>query len=242
MPLNVELLEKVKLAHGAHADRSNGLCAMELVAWMADEPHSDHPSCVCPVLGAFVRRLNDRMNDTDRQDLKPYLPKLIGTATDGASKTRMYLALDWLTRTCLPAWLDLAGLKEEATELRGLATINSSETRSVARLSIAKARDRASKKCASAYAASSASAAASAAAYAASYAAYAYAASSASAAASASAYAASSASAAASAAASASASASSAASSEKQQIKTTQKEMHKSSLQLLGRMIDAKAA
>ena len=37
--------------------RKNDLCAMEMVAWLAGEAHSDEPECACPVLAAMVRAL-----------------------------------------------------------------------------------------------------------------------------------------------------------------------------------------
>jgi len=38
-----ELPLDFKLAHGSHADWSRGACLMEAVAYVAGEPHSDHP-------------------------------------------------------------------------------------------------------------------------------------------------------------------------------------------------------
>lgn len=34
-----------------------------------------------------------------RQTLKPFLPRMVGTAGDGQDEARAYLALDWLVRT-----------------------------------------------------------------------------------------------------------------------------------------------
>lgn len=98
-------------------------CLLEAAAWMAGEPWSDHPQCVSPVLGAFGRGLNDVLPDDKRQQLRPLIPSLIGTAGDGLDETRSYMALDWLIRTYIPAWLDLAGLTAEATALRDLRRI-----------------------------------------------------------------------------------------------------------------------
>ena len=85
------------------------------------------PPGVSPVLHTFGMRLNDVLPDDRRQELKFVLPNgddpLAGTASDGLDETRGYLALDWLIRTWTPAWLDLAGLTEEATALRDLRRI-----------------------------------------------------------------------------------------------------------------------
>src|ERR1700680_1196735 len=53
--LTNEQLERMVLASGSHGDRSHGLCAMEVVAWLAGEKHSDHPECASPVIAAFIR-------------------------------------------------------------------------------------------------------------------------------------------------------------------------------------------
>lgn len=73
-------LKKVRLEEGCHARRETGVCAMEAVAWLAGEKHSDTPKCTSKVLSAFVQNLNDYSNDKDRQKLKPYLTKLLNTA------------------------------------------------------------------------------------------------------------------------------------------------------------------
>lgn len=43
------------------------------------EGFSDRPSCVCPVLGAFLRSWNDGVGYADRQRLEPYASLVVGT-------------------------------------------------------------------------------------------------------------------------------------------------------------------
>ncbi len=92
--------------------------AMEFVSWLADEPFSDHPACVSPVLGTFLRSWNDALDDGGRQKLKPFLPRAISTASDGRDEERAWLCTDWLVRVCAPAWLELAGVQESPAALR----------------------------------------------------------------------------------------------------------------------------
>jgi hypothetical protein len=120
-------LATLTLAKGCHAYRSDGLCLMEAVAWMAGEPHTDMPACTSLVLGAFGRSLNDVLPDDKRQQLIPLVPRFIGTAGDGLDERRGYLALDWLTRTYLPAWLELAGLTVHGATLKGSEPVTSME-------------------------------------------------------------------------------------------------------------------
>jgi hypothetical protein len=118
-------LDTLTLAHGAHKDRSNGLCLLEAVAWWAGEDHTDHPACVSPVLGQFGRNLNDVLPNGKRQELRQFIPGLPGTAGDGLDERRGYLALDWLVRTYLPGFLVLVpSLAGHVTAVRELAPIS----------------------------------------------------------------------------------------------------------------------
>ncbi len=124
--LPLDWLDRLILSNGAHREREKGLCVMEAVAWIAGEEHSDKPSCACPVISAFLRDWNDNLpNDAERARLlRPLVPKLVGTkATRKVEGQRAWLAVDWHVRVQAPAWLDLAGLAEHATALRGLAPI-----------------------------------------------------------------------------------------------------------------------
>lgn len=81
-------LENITLLAGNHASPEDGLCAMEAVAWLAGEVHSDAPECTCPVLAAYVRKLNDIMPEEKRQELKVFLLKLIGTKKPALEQKR----------------------------------------------------------------------------------------------------------------------------------------------------------
>ncbi len=122
-PLPLGSLATMTLHSGSHPDRTNGLCAMEVVAWVAGEPHTDQPLCACPVIGAFVRSWNDAIPDDETRTrlLKPLLSRLVNTkSTAAVEQRRADLALDWLVRVQTPAWLDLVQLTAEATALRAL--------------------------------------------------------------------------------------------------------------------------
>ena len=122
-------LDALFLASGGHSSPEDGMCIMEATAYFAREPFSDHPKCVSRVIASFCRSWNDSLNDADRNRLlKPYVTKVIGTATNDADEqTRAWLATDWLVRVNAPAWLDLAGLKDDADLLRKLPPLTSSE-------------------------------------------------------------------------------------------------------------------
>jgi hypothetical protein len=111
------------LKKGNHDSPEAGMCAMEWVAYIAREKHSDQPQCVSPILRSFCINLNDALDDEMRQRLRPYLTRCIGTAGDGRDEERGYLCLDWIVRTYTPTWLRLAGLDESAEKVEALDRI-----------------------------------------------------------------------------------------------------------------------
>lgn len=135
-------LDSITLAFGGHASREDGMCLLEAVAYIAGEPHTDHPQCVCPVLAAFGRTWNDSLDDDDRDRLlKPFIPLLVGTrSTREVERQRGRLAADWAVRVYTPVWLRAAGLAFDAAELEALAPLRTVEACRDAWPAIAQAR------------------------------------------------------------------------------------------------------
>ena len=128
-----ELAEVIRIQAGGHRSFADGACAMELVSYMAHETYSDHPKCASPVLAAFVRPINDRMDDDTRQKLAPYLIRLIGTVgTRGQEQTRAYMLADWACRVAAPMALRTRGFTTEAARLAALAPVIDKETANTA--------------------------------------------------------------------------------------------------------------
>jgi hypothetical protein len=157
------------LAHGNHAAGGEG-CAMEWASVLAGESWSDHPRCVCPVIGAAYRRGNDSMPvDLRNELLKDTVVMALGTrSTRQVEQRRAFMAADWAVRWAAPRALRACGRDALALQLESLAEIVNIDT---ARAAYAAAYAAASAS-ASAYAAASDAAYA---AYAAAYAANAYA-------------------------------------------------------------------
>lgn len=107
------------LAAGPHATAQDGLCALEAVAYVAGEPHSDWPACASPSLSAFIRTWSDGLPQEARDILiLPLVPRLVGTrGSEALERQRVALAADWLVRTHLPAWFRLAKLNVEGDAL-----------------------------------------------------------------------------------------------------------------------------
>ena len=126
-----DLPEGIKLLQGAHTPDGK-MCVMEAAAFVAGEPWSDAPKCVCPTIGTFLRSWNDALPDDDTRT-RLLLPLLHDTLDTNTSKedsiARSWMAYDWLVRTLAPAFLDLTpSLADHAARLRGLGPIVSLKT------------------------------------------------------------------------------------------------------------------
>jgi len=172
-PERLSKLDSLDINYGAHGSFAKGHCAMEMVAWLAGEEHSDHPRCTCTVIGAFVRRFNDLLrNDAERNEfIKPLLASMVGTSgSRELREKRAYLAVDWSIRTMLPILYRALALNEEANDLERTTCVVDRAGALRARSVVLDARSRANEKL---KAAKKTYAAAAAAAAAAAYAAYA---------------------------------------------------------------------
>jgi len=144
-PGRVAALDTLTIDKGAHDTWEDGHCALEVVAWLAGEHHSDSPVCVCPAIARFVRRWNDDLPDDESRErlLRPVLPRLVGTAGDAAlAERRSWIAADWLVREHAPAWLDLTpALAGHADVLRALPPVADRETARAAERAAERATD-----------------------------------------------------------------------------------------------------
>ena len=136
-------LSTVHLEAGGHNGPDDGMCVMELVSLLARQPFSDAPPCVSPILRDFAMRWNDDLDDTTRQRLVPYAPRMVGTAGDGHDERRAWLLVDWQVRTFTPAWLRLAGLTTEADRLAGEPEIVDHATLQAVQADLEQARSKA---------------------------------------------------------------------------------------------------
>ena len=121
-------LDALHLESGSHPEGSVHVCMMEAAALFAGEKHTDHPQCVSTLLANVGIRLNDRATDTQRQDLKRFIPLVVGTAGDGKDHARRWLAVDRSVRFLLPKYLDKLDRHEQAATLRALPRITDADT------------------------------------------------------------------------------------------------------------------
>ncbi len=125
------LHERFPLLPGSHPTREHGMCAMEMVAWLAGEQHSDEPECVCPTLASIVRTFNDVVPDVETRNryVRTLVPRLIHTeSTSELRERRAYLALDCAVRFFASSALAANGQLEAAETVRQLDEIRDAET------------------------------------------------------------------------------------------------------------------
>ena len=127
------------LRRGNHLTRSDGVCAMELVAWLAGERHNDSPKCTSPVITAFVRAFNDLLpSDAAREYyLRAWVPRLVNTVGSvGVEKHRGLIVVDFMVRSLLPMRLRALGRKAQARELAQLKSIGTTSGAILAGLAV----------------------------------------------------------------------------------------------------------
>jgi len=76
---------------------------MELASMLAEEPFSDHPRSVSPIIARFLRVYNDRIDDERRQELYPYAALVVGTrASRAVERSRARHCANWAIEAGIP--------------------------------------------------------------------------------------------------------------------------------------------
>jgi hypothetical protein len=78
---------------------------MEVASMLADEPFTDEPRCVCPVIAEFLRTYNDQVDESRRQDLLAYASLAVDTRADADTERRR-------ANACLDWWLDASSPRQ----------------------------------------------------------------------------------------------------------------------------------
>ena len=114
------------LRQGASSDPSSGACLFDAGMWLVYGRIGDNPPCSCPVIRAYGIGLNDRMPDAVRQQLKPFILRIVGNRDPAAEEARRKFIVLETARRVVPLvldekWPNLAaediGLSDKATML-----------------------------------------------------------------------------------------------------------------------------
>lgn len=94
------------LRRGAGKTPVEGGCIMQVISWIHDGSWTDEPPCVHPVIRHLAIRVNDRLDDADRQALIDLGPRMSGTAGGDEALTRKLLG--FLARQVYPIYAEWA--------------------------------------------------------------------------------------------------------------------------------------
>lgn len=95
------VIDRVHLVRGKGSRRKGGLCVMSFVALLAGEGHTDAPATASPFIRQFAIAINDAMPEEERQRLKLFAPRMVGT-NDGLDRERLRLVRRISTDELLP--------------------------------------------------------------------------------------------------------------------------------------------
>ena len=128
-------LETLTLRAGPHAAvqkkplrpnaKKQSMSLLEATAFLADEPLSENPSCVDPLLAYFAGILSEELPDRELQQFVVYVPQLIGTQQSPEhTHARAWVLADRYLRRILPLHLErVVELRSHASNLRALPEI-----------------------------------------------------------------------------------------------------------------------
>ena len=98
------------LSHGSHDNPKQGACVMEMVAFLAGEPHTDQPSCVLPVIRNLAINVNDFVSDDNRNRIAMLIPAFMNTSHDSINQAQLE---NRVQQEVLPAFYNWYGNKKE---------------------------------------------------------------------------------------------------------------------------------
>ena len=128
--LRAQGVEALILDGGNHSGPEHGGCMMEWASQLAGEPWSSRPRRVSLFISELCVVVNDTLPSRRRNRiLRPYVPKVIGTATGYEDDiARMWLTADWMVRTVSPFALRQAHLEDDSEVLEALPSTRDAET------------------------------------------------------------------------------------------------------------------
>ena len=124
-----ERLAEIQLAPQPTIDRRLGVSVKDVLNWLEGRPHMGNPRTVSTTIRHIAAAMAETL-DQDQRDaiVRPLLPLMLGT-NDGVELQRIHGGVNWLTHTCLPTWLELAGRHHQAAKLRGLPLLSGKPSR-----------------------------------------------------------------------------------------------------------------
>ena len=123
--MNAPTIWPFELTIGASDHPRNGACLLSAISWLVYADLDDHPPCVSEVIAELARNINDLLPDDERQELKEYIPRLVGTADDSVVEDERVLFLNrYIIDKLFPLGLASAGLEFLVPALRKLRLVS----------------------------------------------------------------------------------------------------------------------
>ena len=111
-------LRGITLDSGSHDTREEGMCLMELVAWLAGQEHSHLPTCTSPTLADYASFVNDHLPHAPRQRLLSIAPALVDTSCPDCEEARVNTLVETTLLDAVCPALDRLHLGPQAQALR----------------------------------------------------------------------------------------------------------------------------
>jgi hypothetical protein len=92
----LEIIKPIKLLSGSHSDtgQTGQGCFMNVIAYLNGEKQiTDRSPCVCGIARPLIIQRNDFLNDSERQEMLPYIERAMGSATDDKVEIKRRLDL-----------------------------------------------------------------------------------------------------------------------------------------------------
>ena len=124
---NLEL-EQFKLASGFSENNETEKCAMALASELGGYGHTDKTPCASPCIRTWVIRANDWATDDERQDLLPYVLRVLGTKAPELEQQRAFICVDYAARKFVPIALRVRGFEDWARILEALDPVTNKAT------------------------------------------------------------------------------------------------------------------
>lgn len=96
-----QLYERITLVRSIGSRQRGELCVMSFVALLAGEGHTDRPISASPLIRNLAIPINDALPQAERQRLKPFAPRFLGT-NDGRDDARVEMLRQYLEEKLLP--------------------------------------------------------------------------------------------------------------------------------------------
>lgn len=108
------------LRKGHSHNPAEGACAMDAINWLVHGRHGAVPRCASYNITCYVIAGNDRMDDSTRQQLIPYLHRIADSRSDAHEAERLRVLVLGMTRVFVPRMLEQSGLYNQARSLRSI--------------------------------------------------------------------------------------------------------------------------